>query len=118
MSSIPGQEAGRFFPGLGGRGALLLAGWLLTAAVTLLQAFAPAPLREAQNRLYDLMLGAREQAALSPVPVLVGVDDASLAEFGQWPWPRYRLAMLVDRLQQRGAEVVALDFLMPEADRT
>jgi adenylate cyclase len=74
--------------------------------------------REAQHRLYDLMLGAREQAAVSPVPVLVGVDDASLAEFGQWPWPRYRLAMLVDRLQQRGAEVVALDFLMPEPDRT
>jgi len=120
VSSITGQgsRAGRFFPRLDGRGALLLAGWLLTAAVALLQAFAPAPVREAQHRLYDLMLGAREQAAVSPVPVLVGVDDASLAEFGQWPWPRYRLAMLVDRLQQRGAEVVALDFLMPEPDRT
>lgn len=103
---------------LGARGVLLLTGWLLTFAVVLLQAFSPAPLREAQCRLYDLMLGVRERGEMSSVPVLVGVDDASLAEFGQWPWPRYRLATLVERLQQRGAEVVVLDFLMPEADRT
>ena len=35
--------------------------------------------------------------------------------YGQWPWPRYRLAGLVERLHQQGAQVVALDFLMPRA---
>ena len=52
------------------------------------------------------------------MPVLVGIDEESLAAYGQWPWPRYRLAQLVDRLWLHGAEVVVLDFLMPEPDRS
>ena len=64
------------------------------------------------------MLAGRNTHAQSPRPVIIGVDEESLAAYGQWPWPRYRLAMLVERLQQLGAEVVALDFLMPEPDRS
>src|SRR5512138_1089482 len=64
------------------------------------------------------MLGGRRAPPPSPALVLVGIDDESLAARGQWPWPRYRLAMLLDRLRRAGAEVVALDLLMPEQDRS
>ena len=49
---------------------------------------------------------------------MVGIDDESLRAYGQWPWPRYRLARLLHRLKDLGADAVALDFLMPEPDRT
>lgn len=52
----------------------------------------------------------------SPVRV-VRVDEESLKAFGQWPWPRSRLAELVDRLRDLGAGVVAFDFIFPEPDR-
>jgi len=64
------------------------------------------------------MLSGRTTPPKTAIPVMVGIDDESLEAYGQWPWPRYRLARLVQRLQELGADVVALDFLMPEPDRT
>lgn len=97
---------------------LIVCGLLLTLAVAVLLMLQPAVVREADLRLYDMLMAARSKPAQSAVPQLVGIDEASLAQYGQWPWPRYRLALLVERLQQLGAEVVVLDFLMPEPDRT
>lgn len=101
-----------------GRGLLLGVGLLLTLLIALLLLFPPRILQQADLRLYDHLLTGRSTAPVSGVPVLVGIDEESLAAYGQWPWPRYRLAALVERLQQRGATVVTLDFLMPEPDRT
>src|SRR5262249_36204660 len=41
----------------------------------------------------------------------------SLAKFGQWPWKRDLIALLIDTLRKDGAAVVALDIMFPEADR-
>ena len=49
--------------------------------------------------------------------VVVAIDEASLTRAGQWPWPRAVLATLVDQLHALGASVVALDLLLPEAER-
>jgi adenylate cyclase len=49
--------------------------------------------------------------------IIVAIDDASLAALGQWPWPRTRLARLVEATRQLGALVVGIDMIMPEADR-
>src|SRR5688572_21644307 len=35
--------------------------------------------------------------------VLVAVDDRSLLEVGNWPWPRQQHARMVDELTQKGA---------------
>lgn len=100
------------------KAVLYSVGLLLTLLLGGLLVWQPLVLRKADLALYDLMLAARAQPPQSDAVVLVGVDEASLAAFGQWPWPRYRLALLVERLQQLGARVVVLDVLMPEADRT
>src|SRR5207247_9621416 len=43
--------------------------------------------------------------------VLVAVDEASLAAFGRWPWPRDRFGYVVDYLQAAGARAIVLDIL-------
>jgi len=101
-----------------GKLAILLTGLALTALVTLISLFQPNFLQKADLFVYDQLLASRAVPAQSADPVLVVIDEASLAAYGQWPWPRYRLAMLVERLHAQGARVIALDFLMPEADRT
>ncbi len=101
-----------------GRSLLIGVGLLITVAAALLLLFPPKGLQQAELRVYDGLLEARMVQAQSALPVLVGVDEESLAAYGQWPWPRYRLAMLVERLQAFGAQAIALDFLMPEADRS
>jgi adenylate cyclase len=101
-----------------GRRLLSGVGLGLTVGLGLLLAFEPAPIRLAELRAYDLLLAGRPAPPPSTAAVLVAIDEESLASRGQWPWPRYRIAMLLDRLQQAGAAVVALDFLMPEPDRS
>lgn len=53
------------------------------------------------------------------VPVrIVDIDEASLARIGQWPWPRTRIAELLDKLGAGGAAAVAFDVMFAEPDRT
>jgi adenylate cyclase len=56
------------------------------------------------------------EAAGAPVTI-VDIDEASLKTVGQWPWPRWRLAEIVDRLGRMGAAVTAFDVLFAEPDR-
>jgi adenylate cyclase len=54
-----------------------------------------------------------------PAPVrVVDIDDESLAQLGQWPWPRTRLAQLLDALGAAGAAAVGFDVIFSEPDRT
>jgi adenylate cyclase len=48
--------------------------------------------------------------------VVVGIDEASLAEVGRWPWPRSRVAALVDRLAGDGAAVIGFDVVFDQPD--
>ncbi|MBI1238793.1 MAG: CHASE2 domain-containing protein [Alphaproteobacteria bacterium] len=49
---------------------------------------------------------------------IVDVDEASLARFGQWPWPRSTLADMVETLRRNGAAAIAFDVVFAEPDRT
>jgi adenylate cyclase len=54
-----------------------------------------------------------------PAPVrVVDIDEESLARLGQWPWPRTRIAELVDKLGAAGAAAVGFDVMFSEPDRT
>jgi adenylate cyclase len=54
-----------------------------------------------------------------PQPVkIVDIDNASIAKFGQWPWPRSVIATLIAKLHDKGAAVIAFDMFFSEPDRT
>jgi adenylate cyclase len=58
----------------------------------------------------------RLQVSDDPEPriLVVDIDEASLAELGPWPWPRERLAHLVEiLLASYGSRGVALDIVLP-----
>ncbi|MBX3725477.1 MAG: EAL domain-containing protein [Xanthomonadales bacterium] len=59
----------------------------------------------------------RPAAATDPAPVvLVAIDDASLARHGRWPWPRARVAALLEAVARAGARPIAIDLLLSERD--
>jgi len=70
------------------------------------------------NRLYDALLKSAHTDEPSGNPVIVDIDERSLKEYGQWPWPRYRIAILLDKLEELGALGIGLDMLFAEDDRT
>ncbi len=49
---------------------------------------------------------------------IVDIDDSSLKELGQWPWPRGMIAKLIDHLREAGASVIGFDIDFAEPDRT
>ncbi|MBR2573473.1 MAG: adenylate/guanylate cyclase domain-containing protein [Loktanella sp.] len=89
---------------------------LCAATVMLVE---PLPYRMIRDLAGDAVqrLHPRPYDPAAPVAI-VDVDEASLAAFGQWPWPRTLLAALTGRLYQHGAIAVGFDVIFPEADRT
>jgi adenylate cyclase len=66
--------------------------------------------------LRDAFLRIRVSTHEEPRVLVVDVDEASLARLGPWPWPRERIADLVEMLLTRyEARGVALDILLPES---
>ncbi len=102
----------------GGGRSILTVGALLTLAMAGAYLWQPAFLTYLDHTAYDSLLRAVAKPAPSPQIAIVDVDEASVARLGQWPWPRYRVARLLDAVRERGAAVVALDFLLAEPDRT
>jgi adenylate cyclase len=89
---------------------------LVAAAVAVLAD--PAPLANLRETVFDTYQRMHPRPR-TPSPVrLIDVDDASLARIGQWPWPRDRLASMINRLHRDGARVIALDLLLVEPDRS
>ena len=69
------------------------------------------------NKVYDMLLSA-DSGGSSSVPIIVDIDEKSLRQYGQWPWPRYRIATLLNKLRESGASSIGLDMLFAEEDRT
>jgi adenylate cyclase len=95
----------------------VIIGLCIVAAFTILRASDPLPLRQARDATFDEYQRIAPRAFESMPVRVVDIDEASLREFGQWPWPRDRMAALVDRLSDLGAAVIAFDILFAEADR-
>ncbi|MCH8209311.1 MAG: adenylate/guanylate cyclase domain-containing protein, partial [Nitrospinae bacterium] len=65
---------------------------------------------------YDFKVLSRGERDISGDVVIVGVDEKSLKAEGRWPWPRTKLARLVDRLSEAGAAAIGFDIIWPEKD--
>lgn len=78
----------------------------------------PQVLRELRHRTFDILQQFDPRPYDPALPVrIVAIDEASLAAFGQWPWPRQLLAELVERLTAAGAAAIAFDVIFSEPDR-
>lgn len=97
---------------------LLGAGVSVTVLMIALYIGQPKFLHLLNLKIYDNYLRLYHQPAATRVPVIIDLDEKSLSELGQWPWPRYRVALLLKYLTAYGAEAVASDIIFSEPDRT
>lgn len=78
----------------------------------------PLPIQALRNGLFD-QCQRWHPRIYQPVPVrIIDIDEASLNRLGQWPWPRTRLAELVDKLNASGVAGIGFDMMFAEEDRT
>ncbi len=71
-----------------------------------------------EGKVYDSFLRIGPRPAPGGSVTVVDLDEASLARLGQWPWPRYRVARLLERIREANPSAVGLDMVFAEPDRT
>jgi len=94
---------------------VMLALWVSIAPTQ----FARQIIDRLDNLGYDLQLRTHvlTQSHTPTTPVgIIDIDDASLKAEGRWPWPRNKLAELIDRLHEYGAAVIAFDIFFGEKE--
>src|SRR5690606_17413223 len=90
-------------------------GLLVITALTMLRAADPYILQVAREASFDTFQQWRPRQAPDDLPIrIIDIDEASLAELGQWPWPRSTMATMADRLVELGAAAIAFDILFSE----
>jgi adenylate cyclase len=101
------------------RSVLFIVG-IVIMAILLLHASGKYPLRylnEMEYLAYDARLRLSMPGGVDPRVVIIDVDERSLANQGRWPWPRDKLADMVDILfNVYGVEVLGFDMVFPEPD--
>jgi adenylate cyclase len=74
-------------------------------------------LQRLDHIIYDARLRATLPGTLEPRIVIVDIDEPSLAEIGRWPWPRDRVAQLVDTLfDEQQIALLGFDTVFAEPD--
>jgi adenylate cyclase len=69
-----------------------------------------------RERSFDIALGYQERASTHPPVVVVDIDRATLAKFGDWPWSRDKLATLVRAIAERKPRALGIDILLSGPD--
>lgn len=93
-------------------------------AATLLAVFAAllffpdhSPFKTLRVTLFDAYQKQLPRERISAPATIVGIDEASLKALGQWPWPRTRLASLIECIAAFQPAAIGIDIIMPEPDR-
>ncbi|MBA3448123.1 MAG: CHASE2 domain-containing protein [Pseudaminobacter sp.] len=73
------------------------------------------PWRLFEARAFDYFSTISPASRPDDGPVVVAIDEPSLAEIGlQWPWPRDLHGRLVEALRRAGAKAIGLDIIFAE----
>jgi len=99
------------------RGPGRAAALVLIAGSLALRIIDPGIVTELRVRGFDLVERLWPRAADSARVAIVDIDEKSLAQYGQWPWPRHLVAELVQRIAQGHPRVVGIDIVFSEPDR-
>src|SRR5947207_6993832 len=90
---------------------------VLLISLAALRIVDPAPVEELRVRTFDSFQLIDPRVKTARPVTIIDIDEKSLANLGQWPWPRTRIADLVANLTRLGAVVIGFDIVFAEPDR-
>src|SRR5271154_2897891 len=79
----------------------------------------PAPIQDLRVRTFDTFQVIDPRVKTARPVTIVDIDERSLADprLGQWPWPRRRIADIINNLSRLDAAVIGFDSVFSEPDR-
>ena len=79
----------------------------------------PFPVESLRLKTFDTFQRIQPRVSTTALPVVVvDIDEASLASYGQWPWPHTVIARLIEQILRSGAVVLSFDVIFAEPNRT
>ncbi len=97
---------------------LLITGVIISVTLSFVYLISPAFFITINHRTTDIVMALAGERPTSGAIAIVDIDDNSLTRYGQWPWPRFRLAHLLRAINASGAASIGLDLILAEPDRT
>lgn len=91
---------------------------LLLILSTGLHIVEPTFVEQLRHKVFDEYQRIKPRPYTNTLPVrILDIDDESLNQIGQWPWPRDTMAEIVARLNELGASAVVFDMVFSQPDR-
>src|SRR5471030_906897 len=90
---------------------ILLGGLSIALAIGFGGLFNFKPVAALDQFVLDTLLVRTASVAHAPGTVVVDIDEVSLSALGQWPWPRYRVAQLIERIATEHPSAIAMDIV-------
>ena len=97
----------------------LLSPWLATITlfiILFIRLSDPSFIESVRLRYFDTLI-INKPVSISKQIHVVNIDDASLTQYGQFPFPRGEYAKIIDDLYKREAGLVVFNLFMPDNDR-
>jgi len=89
----------------------------LIAAIAFLQLLEIAPVDSLRYAYFDLAQRILPEPQPSAPITVVDINNRSIETFGQWPWPRDRIAEMISMLAKHKPAVIGIDIIFSEPDR-
>jgi adenylate cyclase len=87
---------------------------VLVAAIMLLKL---SPLETIEEKLLDYRFKIRGTIKPPDTVVIAAIDEKSIERLGRWPWSRDKIARLVEKLNDSGAEIIVFDVIFSESEK-
>lgn len=108
-----------FFNHIKDKGTNILIGLLITLSILAVQYLGEHSdlLVRINGIIYDTRLNTMlEPRQTEPEIIILDLDERSMQAEGRWPWPRFKIARMVEKLAEGGAIVVAMDIMYSEPE--
>lgn len=89
---------------------------VVLALLVIVRALDPTVVHNLRLRGFDFLEHLVPRKSLVLPVRIVAIDDESLAQYGQWPWSRARVAQLVDKIAAGRPSVLGIDIIFAEPD--
>ncbi len=95
---------------------IFLIGIFITGLLAFLMVIKFRPLESLEGMMYDLRFRLMGNTPPPENIVIAAIDDKSIERLGRWPWSRDKIARLITKLTEAGAELIVFDVFMTEKE--
>jgi adenylate cyclase len=95
----------------------LFIGFAVTAIIAVFMLIKLSPMETLEEKLYDYRFKIRGIITPPENIVIVAIDEKSIGKLGRFPWSRDKIARLVERLAEDGAEIIVFDIILSEHEK-